>query len=682
MRRIGVDTGGTFCDIVLVDDESGEVTVTKVPSQPRHPDRAIIAGVEQLLGLAGRKLSEIDTLSHGTTVATNAVITGRLARAGMLTSEGTRDVLEIGSQQRPTLYDLHQTSQPVLIPRDRRLDVPGRISADGAEVAPIDEEAVRAAVQKLIDEKVEAVAIAGLFSFLRPEHERRIRDIVRDMAPEIYVACSSDISPEIREFPRYATTAVNAVLAPVLDPYLRQLEQTLKENGLDAPLYIMQSSGGVATIEQSAGEGAHNLVLSGPAAGIIGAAAIASKSGFDNIITLDVGGTSADVGLATGGAPRTRHDMELPGGLPLKTRNLEIEAIGTGGGSIAWVDAGGALQVGPQSAGADPGPVCYGIGGTEPTLTDAQVVLGRLNPAGLLNGALSIDIGAARRAMADLGAKLGLSAEQAALGVVAVANANMAGAIRLRAARHGDDLRDFALVAAGGAGPLSGASLAGELGMTAVCVPPNPGLLSAVGLLSSNLRRDYTAPLLILGTKLKAGQVRAALDELRQRADAGLEKDGIARDARRFEHSLDLRYVGQDYTVAVPIEAETEPAAAIAEFHALHEKVYGFSAPGEQVEVASVRLVAWGLFPPLASRPGMPAAPGTPRSRRPVWFEETAGFVDTPIHARSDLAAGQALDGPAIVEQLDTTTVVPPGWTATTDDLGVLILRAKEQSNG
>jgi N-methylhydantoinase A len=682
MRRIGVDTGGTFCDLVLVDDESGTVTVTKVPSQPKHPDRAIIAGVEQLLGLAGCRLDEIDTLSHGTTVATNAVITGHLARAGMLTSEGTRDVIEIGSQQRPVLYDLHQTAQPVLIPRDRRLDIPGRIAADGAEVEPLDEAAVRAAVARLIELEVEAIAIAGLFSFLHPEHERRVREIVREMAPEVYVVCSSDISPEIRELPRYATTAVNAVLAPVLDPYLRQLEHTLRESGLQAPLYIMQSSGGVATIEQSAGDGAHNLVLSGPAAGIIGATAIAGAAGFDRIITIDVGGTSADVSLAVNGEPRTRNEMELPGGLPLKTRNLEIEAIGTGGGSVAWVDAGGALRVGPQSAGADPGPVCYGIGGTQPTLTDAQVVLGRLNPAGLLKGALAINPEAARQAMAELGAKIGLSPERTALGVVAVANANMAGAIRLRAARHGDDLRDFALVAAGGAGPLSGASLAGDLGMQAVCIPPNPGLLCAGGLLSSNLRRDYTAPLLVLGSALRREQVRAVLDDLMARADAGLDRDGILATARAYDMSLDLRYVGQDYTVAVPITYDTAPAEAISGFHELHERVYGFAAPGEKVEVASARLVAWGLFPKLSTRPNLPAAPGRPGAHRKVWFEDGADYVETPIYDRADLAAGQQVDGPAIVEQLDTTTVVPPGWTATTDTLGVLTLRAKEQING
>ncbi len=681
MRRIGVDTGGTFTDLVFVDDESGQVTVTKVPSQPRHPDMAVVDGVVQILKLAGFNLSDIDTFSHGTTVATNAVITGHLARAGMVTSDGTRDVIEIGSQQRPHLYDLHQVSQPVLISRDLRRDVPGRVAADGTVVEPLDENAVRAVLQELISNGVESLAIAGLFSFANLEHERRIKEIANEMAPDLYVVCSSDISPELREFPRYATTAVNAVLAPVLDPYLRQLERTLSENGLSAPLYIMQSSGGVATIEQSAGEGVHNLLLSGPAAGVIGAAAIASEAGFDNIITLDVGGTSADVSLAIGGEPRSRNEMELPGGLPLKTRNLAIDTIGTGGGSIAWVDAGGALQIGPQSAGADPGPVCYGIGGTQPTLTDAQVVLGRLNPAGLLQGALSIDPDAARRAMVELGAKIGLSAEKTALGVVAVANANMAGAIRLRAARHGDDLRDFALVAAGGAGPLSGASLAEDLGMQGVCIPPNPGLLCAGGLLSSNLRRDYTAPLLVLTSELSSAQVQAALDDLLERANASLDKDGISQSARAFEYSLDLRYVGQDYTVAVEIGYGTPPEEAISGFHTLHERVYGFSAPGEKVEVASVRLVAWGVFPKLVAQPTVPSAPGKPRSHRPVMFDGNVSYVDTPIFDRADLAKGQQIEGPAIVEQLDTTTVVPPGWQSTTDHLGVLTLRSKEQRN-
>jgi len=682
MRRIGIDTGGTFTDCVLIDDDANKTTVSKVPSQPGRPDLAIINGIGKLLQLAGLELGEIDTISHGTTVATNAVITGNVARTGMITSRGCRDVIEIGSQQRPRLYDFHQTRAPAPVPRDLRLDVPGRIAFDGTETEPTDRAEIEKAVLTLIDRGVESLAVAGLFSFLNPAHEQTVREIIARLAPDLYVACSSVICPEIREYPRFATTATNAALAPVLDPYIKKLENSLKANGLAAPLYIMQSSGGVGTVKQSVGEGAHNLVLSGPAAGIIGGAAIARASGFPEVVTLDVGGTSADVGLVTRGEPHTRMDMLLPNGVPLKLRNLEIEAIGTGGGSIASIDAGGALCVGPQSAGADPGPVCYGIGGTDPTLTDAQLVLGRLNPAGLLSGALKINREASRQALAELGARLGLSAEQAALGVVKVADANMAGAIRLMAARNGDDLRDFALVAAGGAGPLNSVSLAASLGMAAVLVPPNPGLLSAAGLLAANLRRDYSLPLLVYGDELTVAQSTAAFDELLARAHKALEEDGVNPDHRRFDYVLDVRYVGQDYTVAVPVERDSRAAQVIGQFHPLHERAYGHSAPGERVEVVSARLVAWGMFDQLRVDRPLPKSHGKPVGHRDVWFEESSGFVLTPIYDRETLGLGQAVSGPAIVEQLDTTTMILPGFVGKVDKFGVLVIRSKEKLHG
>lgn len=674
MHRIGVDTGGTFTDCVLIDGKTQSVFVAKVPSQPRNPERAIAMGIARLLASAGLDPAAVDGVAHGTTIATNAVITGDFARAAMVTTQGCRDVVEIGSQQRPKLYDLHQAPRPALVPRQRRWEVGGRIAADGAEVAPLDDPEIRAAARRLATQEVESVAICGLFSFVNPTHEHAIARVLKEELPGLYVACSADISPEVREYPRFVTTAVNVALAPLLDPYIRRLEGLLREQGFDCRLFVMQSNGGVATSDRSVGPSAHNLVLSGPAAGVVAGVLMGARSGFSDLITLDVGGTSADIGIIASGQPRTRMEMVLPTGVPLHLRNLEIETIGAGGGSVAWVDPGGALHVGPASAGADPGPACYGAGGKEPTLTDAQVVLGRLNPVSILGGELKVDHAAARVAVGRIAERLGLSVEQAAVGIVAVTEANMAGAIRQSAAKHGDDLRGFALVAAGGAGPLNAASLAAALGMRTVLVPPRPGLFSATGLLAADLRQDLSLPLLMLGGEPDLAALAAAQALLEERADALLAEDQVPQAQRRCDHSLDLRYLGQEYSVTVAVERSEPLTAVIGRFHELHEAIYGHAAPGEPIEITAARAIAWGLSQPPKAEEILSAEPGRPEERRDVWFEEAAGFVATPVYDRAVLSAGQCLQGPAIIEQLDTTTVVPPGCDARTDAYGLLIL--------
>lgn len=673
MRRIGVDTGGTFTDCVLIDDEAGAIVVEKVPSQPANPELAILDGLLRLVERAGLRPGDIDAVIHGTTIATNIVIEETYAPAGIIATSGCRDVVEIGTQQRLRPYDLLHRPKPVLVPRDRRHEVAGRIAAQGGEVIPLDEAAARRAIRAFAAEGIGSIAVTGLFSFVDPAHERRIAELVAEEAPGTYVVISSDISREVREYPRFATTAVNATLAPKLDPYIRRLEAKIAEAGFDARLYIMQSSGGIATARRSMGERAHHLVLSGPAAGIIGGIVTSGISGITHLVTLDVGGTSADIGIVSGAEARVRFEMELPNGMPLHVPNLEIETIGAGGGSIAWIDAGGALRVGPQSAGARPGPVCFGLGGTEPTVTDAQVVLRRLNPAGLLNGGLKVDEAAARAAVAGIAARLGLGVEEAAIGIIAVMEANMAGAIRRSAARHGDDLRDFALVAAGGAGGLSTCALARALDIPRVVIPPHPGLLSAAGLLTADLRHDLALPVMMDALAPDETLIDRQQAELEARVISDLVEDGIAPGRWRCDHALDLRYVGQEYSLAVPAGRGEAMGAVVGRFHETHARIYGHAAPGTPVEITAIRVTGRGIgesreMPRVAPH----AAP--PRATRRVWFIEVGGFVETPVIARFGLLRGETIDGPAILEQLDTTTVVPPGWRATVHESLCLII--------
>jgi N-methylhydantoinase A len=674
LRRIGVDTGGTFTDCVFIDYDNHVVRVAKVPSRPAEPHAAIMRGIGEL-GPAAR----VESVTHGTTIATNAVITGDFARVGLITTRGFRDVLEIGTQMRPTLYDLRQKPRPVMIPRDLRLEVGGRIAADGEEVEPLDPADVEACAERLIDSGVEAIAIGTLFSFVNSEHEELIQRIVSERAPHLYVGRSSRISREAREYPRFVTAAINAALAPKIDPYVRELERRLDTGGVSERLYVMQSNGGVGTADRSVGEHVHQLILSGPAAGVIGGADEALRCGFDNCVTFDVGGTSADIAAVADGRPRTSVEMTLPNGVPCRLPHIEVEAIGAGGGSIAWVDAGGGLNVGPQSAGADPGPACYGLSGTEATVTDAHLHLGRLSPGGLIDGELTLHPHLAEQALGRIAERLGIDDDATALGVLAVLEENMAGAIRQAAARHGDDLRDFALVAGGGAGPLHAASLMRGLGMPAAVVPPHPGILSALGLLSANLRHDHASPLLGLVDSLGDDVITDALEALRDRARRSLEADGVFGDEQRFEAALDLRYLGQEYFLSVPIADSQRARDVVARFHELHERTFGHSAPDVAVELVSVRMVGVGLRARPSLREQLPAEHGQPIAHRDVLFD-TGGHVSTAVYRREHLGLGQVLRGPAIVEQLDTTTLVPPGCVARVHPSGSLVITLSEEA--
>lgn len=674
MRRIAIDTGGTFTDCVLYDGHEKVLAVAKVPSQPKSPDKAIANGINRLLEIAKLKPTDIDQVAHGTTIATNAVIQGRFARAGMITTQGCRDTLEIGSQIRTQPYNLRAEQKKPLIPRDLRIEVPGRLAAMGEEIEAIDEGAVRAAVKALKDRGAEAVAVAGLFSFANPAQEERVAEIVREVAPEMYVMSSAAVSPEVREYPRFATVAVNVGLAPHLDPYLSRLRGFLDAEGFTCPLLIMQSNGGVATDSRCKGDRAHHLVLSGPAGCVMGGLHLTKVAGFDNLVTVDVGGTSADIGMIVGAEARTRMEMLLSNGVPLHLRHLEIETIGAGGGSIAWVDEGGALQVGPQSAGADPGPACFGLTGSEPTLTDAHVVLGRLNQDRILGGEFKVYLDRARKAVGALGEKLGLSVEEAALGIVRVADANMSGAIRAVAARNGDDLREFALVAAGGAGALNAVDLARDLGMKAVIVPMRPGLFSAIGVLDARIRHDLVQSVLMFADKPDMTLIARAHETLAEKARAMLAADGAPAVGVEISHQLDLRYLGQEYAVTVTVTPGEAMAEVLRRFHELHDRTYGHSAPGEATEIVAIRAIGYGQLGAVHWPDRTAYGDGTPQTTRQVWFAEAGGHVTAPVYQRAALSPSQTIKGPAIIEQLDTTTVMPPFCTARLDGKDNIII--------
>jgi N-methylhydantoinase A len=675
---VGVDTGGTFTDCVYVDSETNEIRVSKVPSDPSEPQAAIVAGLAALRMRDGasrdRSALSLESVTHGTTIATNAVLTGDLGRVGLITTRGFRDVLEIGTQQREKLYDLRQRSRPVLIPRQLRYEVSGRIDPKGNEVEALDIQEVESVVRELLDANVEAIAVAFLFSYVNPLQELEIRKVIGRLAPSLYVGCSGTISNELREFPRFVTAAINSALVPRVDPYLRGLQAEINARSGGTQVYVMQSNGGVATADSSVGDNIHRLILSGPAAGLIGSGHAALKCGFKSSVSFDVGGTSADVGILRDGEPRLSFELQLPNGVPFKLNHIELETIGAGGGSIGWVDAGGGLHVGPQSAGAQPGPACYGFGGIEPTVTDAHLVLGRLPSGGLIGGDLPLHHDAATASLERLAAKIGTSVEEAAIGMLAVLEENMVGAIRRAAARHGDDLRDFVLVAGGGAGPLHAASVMEALRMRAAVIPTHPGLLSALGLLSANIRHDRALPILALADDLSARELRDMYRRMQTATAVLLAEDRVDPQLQRFEYALELRYVGQDHTLAVR-SAETEAVESIVgRFHRLHQRTFGHSDSDVAVEIVAVRTEALGLRPTPEIPVDLPAVPGQPVSARKVLFEVGGEWRSAYVYGRDRLAAGQVLKGPVIVEQLDATTIVPPRFVAQVHRSGALIL--------
>ncbi|MEM7024772.1 MAG: hydantoinase/oxoprolinase family protein, partial [Pseudomonadota bacterium] len=578
--RIGVDSGGTFTDVCLFD-EAGGIRVWKVPSTPRDPSEAIAGGIARALEEYGE--APVAYFGHGTTVATNALIQGRGVATGLITTDGFRDLLEIARQKRPSLYDLQCDKPTPLVPRRRRLEVAERLRHDGRIETPLDEAAVRAAAYRLKEEGVEAVAIGFLYAFVDPRHERRAREILEEILPGVYLSCSHEVAPEFREFERLSTVVVNAALGPVMSVYIDRLKGRLADLDITCPAHITQSNGGIITFETAARLPVRT-VLSGPSTGVIGAVEIGRLAGSRDLITFDMGGTSTDVALIDQGRPTLAAENVVQG-YPIKAPMLDINTVGAGGGSIAFIDSGDLLKVGPRSAGADPGPVCYGLGNSEPTVTDANVVLGVLNPTHLLGGRMPIDRALAVAAIERLGERLGLGVMDTAQGIIAIVTATMAKAIRVISVQRGHDLRDFALVAFGGAGPIHAARLARDLELSTIIVPPHPGILCAIGLLLTDLRTNYLRTRLAPLAEESLSAIEETFAGLEAEAVAWFDREGTAQDARHLRRSVDMRYAGQNYELDVPFPAGPIDAAMLPRlkegFEAAHQQLYGYIAPEE-----------------------------------------------------------------------------------------------------
>jgi N-methylhydantoinase A len=683
--RVGVDSGGTFTDVCLFDEEQGRVEVWKVPSTPDDPSRGIAQGIEEGMrrvtpDAGDRPAASASYFGHGTTVATNALIQHQGARTGLVTTDGFRDLLEIGRQKRPDLYDLFADKPKTLVSRDLRLEVPERVRHTGEVERPLDADAVRAAARRLRDAAVGAIAICFLYSFVRPEHERQAKQIIQEECPGVFVCASHEIAPEFREFERLSTTVINAYLGPVMSGYISRLAPRLNALGLTAAPHLTQSNGGVIGF-QTAARMPVRAVLSGPSTGVIGAQAVGRAAGFANIITFDMGGTSTDVALLKDGQPRVASEATVHG-YPLKVPMLDIQTVGAGGGSIAYVDSGGHLKVGPRSAGADPGPVCYGRGNTEPTVTDANVVLQTLNPTHLLGGRMMVRQDLAVEAVGRLAENLSLDLMEAAQGIVSVVTANMARAIRVISVQRGHDPRDYTLTAFGGAGPLHAARLARELDIGRVLVSRNPGILCAMGLLLTDLRADFATTRLMPLAPSVVPDVEAAFEGLQRDADAWFAQEGIPAADRRVRRAADIRYAGQNYELAIPLTAGRVTEATLdqlaQDFAEAHSRMYGFVAENEPVQLVTLRLEATGMVEkatlnehPFASSDASSAICG----RRDVWLSETGGFVSCAVYERDRLGPGERIVGPAIVEQMDATTLILPGMTARVDAYLNLVLK-------
>jgi N-methylhydantoinase A len=650
LNVLGVDVGGTFTDLAALVD--GRVVTAKVPSTPDDQSEGVMAVVGAV------ELGEVTTFAHGMTVATNALLERRGARTALVTTEGFRDVLEIGRQARPSLYELARRRPAPLVPRELRLTVRERMGPDG-ELAPLEEDSLAAAADALRAADVEAVAVCLLFGFLHPAHELRVGEALREALPGVHVSLSCEVLPEMREYERMSTTVADAYLAPALSRYLRALAAKAQDAGLPAPR-VMQSSGGVVELADAARRAA-SCVLSGPAGGVVGAAWASRASGFGDLLTFDMGGTSTDVAPVVAGEVQTTTGAVVAG-VPIRHAAVDIHTVSAGGGSIATADSGGALQVGPRSAGADPGPAAYGKGGTEPTVTDANLLLGYLRDGAELGGGeVVLDRAEAQRALAGLGERLGLDAVRTALGVVEVANAEMVRALRVISVQRGLDPRDFALVAFGGAGPLHACALAEELQIATVLVPRASGVLSALGLAISDLRRDLVAPHPAALDGVQTGAVQEAFADLEAQATQGLPDATCARGA-------DVRYRRQSFELTVPADDWDDLADR---FHAEHERRHGYAMPGEPVELVALRVTATvqGATPELSEQPGSGAGPAGERDAR--FGDDTLAVA---VYDRETLGAGDELEGPAIVELAGATCVLRPGWRGRIDETGMLVL--------
>ncbi|GAA2055593.1 hydantoinase/oxoprolinase family protein [Catenulispora yoronensis] len=687
MIRIGIDTGGTFTDVVAVDEADGRVVAAKVPSTPADPSDGFLAAVRKALTLLDAAPDGLAAVVHGTTVATNQLLQGKVADLGFVTTAGFEHLLEIARQSVPDGYgnSYFWVKPPRIVPADLVHGVGGRLDADGAEVRPFDEADAKEAARLLKAAGVRSVGVSFLHSYTNPEHERAMRAVLEAEFPEAVVSLSSDVLPEYREYERSMTTLVDAAVKPTVSTYVGRIRDRLDdlaEHRRRIPFYIMKSNGGVLSAEEVARQPV-TTVLSGPAAGALGAALVSAHAGFDRILTLDGGGTSTDVAVVERGEPAVTTEGSV-GGYPSKIPMIDVVTVGAGGGSVAWLTPEGTLKVGPRSAGADPGPVCYGRGGTEITVTDAHLVLGRI-PDGLLGGEVPLDRKAAHAGLAELGSRLGLSAEAAAAGILEISAWNQANALRQVTVKRGLDVRDFQLTAFGGSGALLACRLVDILGVRGVLVPPNPGNVSAFGLLTVDVRNDYVQTYVRRHDRIDLSQVRTLFEDLRTAAAAALDAEGFSASEQVFKRTADLRYFGQAYEVRVPVpEVHLDEKAAeevVQAFHTGHQSMYGYSFRDDErqtVEWVNLRVTGIGPIhrPRITELPARTEGHPEPVATRTVRFDDEP--LPTPIHDRSTLRPGDRVTGPAVIQEYGSTIPVHPGFACDVDRWGNLLLTAPE----
>jgi N-methylhydantoinase A len=677
-RTVAVDVGGTFTDVCVLDESSDRITVAKVPSTP-DPIEGVLAGVEA----ADVRLEDVALFSHGTTVATNALITRRFPPAAMVTTRGFRDVLEIRRGTRDDLWDAYKDVAPPYIRRRDRFEVGERVDYDGTVVEELDRDDARRVAELLRRKGVETVAVCFVNAFANPANERRMAELLRDELPGVSVSTSSEVLPEIFEHERFSTTVANAVLSPLVGGYVGRLADELATRGYHGDLLLLHSGGGVMT-PKTVGRLAVRLAASGIAAGAIAARHIAALCGYENAIGLDMGGTSTDISIVYEGEAKVTKEWHVEYGYPIRFPSIEVLTIGAGGGSLAWIDEAGSLRNGPQSAGADPGPACYGKGGEEPTNTDANLVLGRLGDR-LIGGEMTLERELSERAIRErIGEPLGLDAADAASAIIEVANANMADAVRLMSIRKGYDPREFALVVFGGAGPLHGADLARELGIPTVIVPPNPGVTSALGCLLVDVRHDFSEMYGGRADEIDPEEVEEAFGRLESEARERLEAEGVAADRMTLRRAIDMRYVGQWRSLPIEVEGPLRSLDdAIERFHREHEREHAYRRDDTPVEIYQLNLEAVGetrkAALPTHERDGRrPEA----RGGRDVRFDGDGEPVETPVYRRDELGAGTEFDGPALVDQLDSTVLVPPGVRCEVDEWLNIRMHITEAPNG
>jgi N-methylhydantoinase A/oxoprolinase/acetone carboxylase beta subunit len=687
VKRLGVDVGGTFTDLIFVDDETGAILVHKVATTPEDPSQGTVQGLREIAEEAQIAPSQLDQVFHGTTIATNIVIEHTGARIGMITTEGYRDILHIARHKKPLNFSNYQDlpwQRYPIVRRRHRLTVPERVVKDGSVLVPLDEDAARARVRELKEAGVEAVAVCLLFSFVNPEHERRVAEIVRAEFPEAFLSVSFDVLPQYREYERFSTVCLNAYVGPKVAGYVRRLEDALEEMEVRTQLHLMTSASGVSTPD-AAVDRPVNLLMSGPVAGVVGGIFAGKQAGHANVITLDVGGTSADIGLAQEGRLRMKHLLDTRVGpyqamIPM----VDVDTIGAGGGSIAYVDQGGIYRVGPRSAGAEPGPASYGRGGTEPTATDAMVNLGWLRPEAFLGGEMQLRANLARRAFEGGPAKaLGMTVEEASMGAIQILTHSMVQSIEENSVRKGYDPRDFALVAEGGAGPFFAAQIALEVGTPWVVVPPYPGVTAAMGLLATDMVYEFGATVYQRVSKLDASALQQAFEELEQRARAQLENDGIPAERMLVQRVCECRYLGQGYELRVDAPSGAVDATWVdkvrRDFHEIHEREYSRRFEDSDIEIPNVRVRGIGLMPAL-EMPEVEQGPESPEAaledEREAWFRIDGSLeaVPTRFYSRGELRNGNRLEGPAIIGQYDSTTAIPPGLAAHVDRFGNIVI--------